>query len=226
MNFGMYGIKLGNTRVFDSESSFHATVVKVVEMDILGSRVENGKRLVQVSFGKLVKEPNKATVGHFKKFNLRPRKKVLEFVVTDEVAEKLESGKSLSIKMFEGVEVFDVTGTTKGKGFAGVIKRHGFSMQPATHGTSLSHRAHGSTGQNQDPGKVFKGKKMAGHMGNVQRTVQNIKLYKIDIERNLIWLKGAIPGAVNSYVKLSPAIKKSYKLSDNLIQETSKEEAA
>ena len=226
MNFGMYGIKLGNTRVFDSESSFHATVIKVADMDVLGVRTENGKKLVQVSFGKITKKPNKATAGHFKKYNLRPRRKLVEFAIADDLAEKIKSGKSLSVEMFEGVELLDVTGTTKGKGFAGVVKRHGFSMQPATHGNSLAHRAHGSTGQCQDPGKVFKGKKMAGQMGNVTRTVQNVKLIKIDVERNLIWLKGAIPGAVNSYVKFSPAIKKSCKLSENLLQETNKEEAA
>ena len=151
---------------------------------------------------------NKAKSEFYKKINLEPGI-LAEFRSSEEISEEYEVGKHLTADIFEVGQYVDVTGTSKGKGYAGVIKRHNFSMQDATHGNSLSHRAHGSIGQCQTPGRVWKGKKMSGHMGNVQKTVQSLKIVDLDIENNVIYIKGAVPGFNGSDIKIKPALKKS-----------------
>ena len=151
---------------------------------------------------------NKSKSEFYKKINLEPGI-LAEFRSNDEISEEYQVGKHLTAEIFEVGQYVDVTGTSKGKGYAGVIKRHNFAMQDATHGNSLSHRAHGSIGQCQTPGRVWKGKKMSGHMGNVQKTVQSLKIVDLDIENNVIYIKGAVPGFNGSDLKIKPALKKS-----------------
>jgi large subunit ribosomal protein L3 len=151
---------------------------------------------------------NKSKSEFYKKINLEPGI-LAEFRSNDEISEEYQIGKHLTAEVFEVGQYVDVTGTSKGKGYAGVIKRHNFAMQDATHGNSLSHRAHGSIGQCQTPGRVWKGKKMSGHMGNVQKTVQSLKIVDLDVENNVIYIKGAVPGFNGSDLKIKPALKKS-----------------
>ena len=151
---------------------------------------------------------NKSKIEFYKKINLEPGI-LAEFRSNDEISEEYQVGKHLTAEVFEVGQYVDVTGTSKGKGYAGVIKRHNFAMQDATHGNSLSHRAHGSIGQCQTPGRVWKGKKMSGHMGNVQKTVQSLKIVDLDVENNVIYIKGAVPGFNGSDLKIKPALKKS-----------------
>ena len=150
---------------------------------------------------------NKSKSEFFKKINIEPGI-LAEFRAADEISDDFKIGKHLTADVFEVGQYVDVTGTSKGKGYAGVIKRHNFAMQDATHGNSLSHRAHGSIGQCQTPGRVWKGKKMSGHMGNVQKTVQSLKIVDMDIENNVIYIKGAVPGFNGSDLKIKPALKK------------------
>ena len=151
---------------------------------------------------------NKSKSEFYKKINLEPGI-LAEFRSSDQISEEYQVGKHLTAEVFEVGQYVDVTGTSKGKGYAGVIKRHNFAMQDATHGNSLSHRAHGSIGQCQTPGRVWKGKKMSGHMGNVQKTVQSLKIVDLDLENNVIYIKGAVPGFNGSDLKIKPALKKS-----------------
>ena len=151
---------------------------------------------------------NKSKSEFYKKINLEPGI-LAEFRSSDQISEDYQVGKHLTAEVFEVGQYVDVTGTSKGKGYAGVIKRHNFAMQDATHGNSLSHRAHGSIGQCQTPGRVWKGKKMSGHMGNVQKTVQSLKIVDLDVENNVIYIKGAVPGFNGSDLKIKPALKKS-----------------
>ena len=151
---------------------------------------------------------NKSKSEFYKKINLEPGI-LAEFRADDEISEEFKIGKHLTADIFEVGQYVDVTGTSKGKGYAGVIKRHNFAMQDATHGNSLSHRAHGSIGQCQTPGRVWKGKKMTGHMGNEQKTVQSLKIVELDVENNVIYIRGAVPGFNGSDLKIKPALKKS-----------------
>ena len=151
---------------------------------------------------------NKSKSEFYKKINLEPGI-LAEFRSNCEISEEHQVGNHLTAGVFEVGQYVDVTGTSKGKGYAGVIKRHNFAMQDATHGNSLSHRAHGSIGQCQTPGRVWKGKKMSGHMGNVQKTVQSLKIVDLDVENNVIYIKGAVPGFNGSDLKIKPALKKS-----------------
>ena len=151
---------------------------------------------------------NKSKSEFYKKINLEPGI-LAEFPSSDQISEDYQVGKHLTAEVFEVGQYVDVTGTSKGKGYAGVIKRHNFAMQDATHGNSLSHRAHGSIGQCQTPGRVWKGKKMSGHMGNVQKTVQSLKIVDLDVENSVIYIKGAVPGFNGSDLKIKPALKKS-----------------
>ena len=151
---------------------------------------------------------NKSKSEFYKKINLEPGI-LAEFRSNDEISEEYQVGKHLTAEVFEVGQYVDVTGTSKGKGYAGVIKRHNFAMQDATHGNSLSHRAHGSIGQCQTPGRVWKGKKMSGQMGNVQKTVQSLKIVDLDVENIVIYIKGAVPGFNGSDLKIKPALKKS-----------------
>ena len=173
------------------------------------TKEKNGYNAIVVSKSKKSKNLQKSQKEFFKKINLNPGS-LNEFKLEDD-SETFEVGKHLTAEIFKIGQYVDVTGVSKGKGYAGVIKRHNFSMQDATHGNSLAHRAHGSIGQCQTPGRVWKGKKMSGHMGNVQKTVQSLKIVDMDIENNVIYIKGAIPGFNGSEVKIKPSIKKSWK---------------
>ena len=171
------------------------------------TKEKNGYNAIVVSKSKKSKNLQKSQKEFFKKINLNPGS-LNEFKLEDD-SDTFEVGKHLTAEIFKIGQYVDVTGISKGKGYAGVIKRHNFSMQDATHGNSLAHRAHGSIGQCQTPGRVWKGKKMSGHMGNSQKTVQSLKIVDMDIENNVIYIKGAVPGFNGSEVKIKPSIKKS-----------------
>ena len=170
------------------------------------TKENNGYDAVVLSKSNQNNNLNKSQKEFFKKINIIPGS-LSEFKVENEI-DSYEVGKHVTADLFEVGQYVDITGISKGKGYAGVIKRHNFSMQDATHGNSLAHRAHGSIGQCQTPGRVWKGKKMSGHMGNVQKTVQNLKIVDLDVENNVVYVKGAIPGFNGSEVKIKPANKK------------------
>jgi len=211
MAIGVVGRKCGMTRVFtDDGASLPVTVIEVEPNRITQIKsVENdGYRGVQVTTGsRRAKRVTKAMAGHFAKANTEAGRGVWEFRLADGEGEELELGGEIRVDMFEAGQDVDVTGTSIGKGFAGTIKRHNFRGQRQTHGNSLSHRVPGSIGQNQTPGRVFKGKKMSGHMGNVRRTTQSLEVVRVDVERNLLLIKGAVPGSKGSDVLIRPAIK-------------------
>ena len=197
------------SRLFlEDGESVPVTVVSVCGNFVAGIKTEekNGYNALLVSKTKKSNNLNKSKSEFFKKININPGS-LTEFKSDD--LESYEVGKHLTAELFEVGQYVDVTGTSKGKGYAGVIKRHNFAMQDATHGNSLAHRAHGSIGQCQTPGRVWKGKKMSGHMGNVQKTVQSLKIVDMDVENNVIYIKGAVPGFNGSEVKIKPSIKKS-----------------
>ena len=172
------------------------------------TKEKNGYNALVVSKTKKSNNLNKSLKEFFKKVNLNPGS-IAEFKLDDNNEEVYEIGKHLTADLFEVGQLVDVTGVSKGKGYAGVIKRHNFSMQDATHGNSLAHRAHGSIGQCQTPGRVWKGKKMSGQMGNVQKTVQSLKIVDMDVENNVIYIKGSVPGFNGSELKIKPSIKAS-----------------
>ena len=172
------------------------------------TKEKNGYNALVVSKTKKSNNLNKSLKEFFKKVNLNPGS-IAEFKLDDNNEEVYEIGKHLTADLFEVGQLVDITGVSKGKGYAGVIKRHNFSMQDATHGNSLAHRAHGSIGQCQTPGRVWKGKKMSGHMGNVQKTVQSLKIVDMDVENNVIYIKGSVPGFNGSELKIKPSIKAS-----------------
>ncbi len=172
------------------------------------TKEKNGYNALVISKTKKSNNLNKSQEEFFKKVNLNPGS-LAEFKLDDNNEEAYEIGKHLTADLFEVGQLVDVTGVSKGKGYAGVIKRHNFKMQDATHGNSLAHRAHGSIGQCQTPGRVWKGKKMSGHMGNVQKTVQSLKIVDMDIENNVIYIKGSVPGFNGSELKIKPSIKAS-----------------
>lgn len=212
MSLGMIGQKAGMTRIFDNTGiSVPVTAINVSPNQITQIKTidTDGYKAVQVSYGtKKESKANKAIQGHYKKASLKPGKGLMEFRLNDEEIEGLEVGKSIDLSLFKEGEHVDITGTTLGKGFQGGVKRHHFKTQDATHGNSLSHRALGSTGQCQDPGRVFKGKKMAGQLGNVRNTIQNLVIVKILLEENTILVKGSIPGHDGSDVIIKPTRKK------------------
>ena len=173
------------------------------------TKEHNGYNAVVLSKSKKLNNLSKSQSEFFKKNNINPGS-LLEFKVENDI-DSFEIGKHMTADIFEVGQFVDITGTSKGKGYAGVIKRHNFSMQDATHGNSLAHRAHGSIGQCQTPGRVWKGKKMSGHMGNVQKTVQNLKIVELDVENNVVYVKGAVPGFNGSEIKIKPSHKKTKK---------------
>lgn len=211
MTIGLVGRKRGMTRVFtDAGASVPVTVVEVEpnRVTLVKSAEGDGYRAVQVTTGtRRANRVTKPMAGHFAKAGVEAGRGLWEFRLTDGEGDGIEVGSELKVDLFEAGQKVDVTGTTIGKGFAGVIKRHNFSSQDATHGNSLSHRAPGSIGQNQTPGRVFKGKKMAGQMGNVRRTAQSLEVVRVDSERNLLLIKGAVPGSIGSDVLVRPAVK-------------------
>jgi len=211
LSIGLIGKKSGMTRLFlEDGESVPVTAVSVCGnflADIKTSE-KDGYDAYVVSKTKKSNNINKSKSEFYKKINLEPGI-LAEFRSSDQISEDYQVGKHLTAEVFEVGQYVDVTGTSKGKGYAGVIKRHNFAMQDATHGNSLSHRAHGSIGQCQTPGRVWKGKKMSGHMGNVQKTVQSLKIVDLDVENSVIYIKGAVPGFNGSDLKIKPALKKS-----------------
>ena len=173
------------------------------------TKENNGYNAVVLSKSKKLNNLSNSQSEFFKKNNINPGS-LSEFKVENDI-DTFEIGKHMTADVFEVGQFVDITGTSKGKGYAGVIKRHNFSMQDATHGNSLAHRAHGSIGQCQTPGRVWKGKKMSGHMGNVQKTVQNLKIVELDVENNVVYVKGAVPGFNGSEIKIKPSHKKTKK---------------
>lgn len=210
MRSGLIAQKVGMTRIF-TEDGTHVpvTVLKVDTVKVVSTRSEDkdGYTAVQLGYGLAkVKNVSKAARGHFAKAQVEPPKKVVEFRVTPDAL--LDVGTELGANHFVAGQFVDVTGTTIGKGFAGGMKRHHFRGLEASHGVSVSHRSHGSTGHRQDPGKVFKNKKMAGHLGDVQVTTQSLTVVSTDADRGLILVKGAVPGAEGGWVLLRDAVKK------------------
>ena len=211
MTIGMVGRKRGMTRIFmEDGNSVPVTVVEVSPNRITQIREleKDGYAAIQVTSGSrrtsLVSKP---AAGHFAKAGVEAGEGLWEFRLEDGEGEGLEVGSEITVDRFEVGQKVDVTGTSKGKGFAGVVKRHNFSMQDATHGNSLSHRAPGSIGQCQTPGRVFKGKKMAGHMGDERVTTLNLQVVRVDAERNLLLIRGSVPGAPGGHVFVRPSIK-------------------
>jgi len=209
MTIGLIGKKIGMTReFFDIGISVPVTVLSIEKGRILDiiTKEKRGYNAIQVGFGKIKNSKlTKQMKGVFSKKSTEPKKFLKEFRVNN--ISDFKEGNEIGLEVFKDQKFVDVTSKTIGKGFAGVMKRHNFSGLRATHGVSVSHRSHGSTGQRQDPGKVFKGKKMAGHMGDKLRTIQNLEIVKSDIENNLIFVKGSVPGSKNSIVFIHKAAK-------------------
>jgi len=211
MAIGLIGKKAGMTRIFTEDgASIPVTVVEVDPNRVTQVRTDetDGYRAFQVTTGKRrASRVSKPMAGHYAKAGTEAGRGLWEFRLADDEGGDIEVGKQLGVELFEAGQKVDVAGTTIGKGFAGGVKRHHFQMQDATHGNSLSHRAPGSIGQCQTPGRVFKGKKMAGHMGSVRRTIQNLEVVRVDTERNLLLIKGSVPGARGGDVVVTPAVK-------------------
>ena len=210
----LIGKKIGMTREFyKTGQSVPVTVIKMEKGRIIEliNEEKRGYKAIQLGFGKIKNSKlSKSMKGYFSKKNTEPKKRLKEFRVQN--LENYKEGNELGLEIFKDVKFVDIRSTTIGKGFAGAMKRHNFSGLRASHGVSISHRAHGSTGQNQDPGKVFKNKKMAGHMGNKLRTIQNIEIIKSDNENNLLYLKGSIPGSKNTEVLVKKSAKNINKM--------------
>ena len=213
----LIGKKIGMSREFyKTGQSIPVTVLKMETGRIIQiiDKEKRGYQAIQVGYGKIKNSKlTKSMKGYFAKKNTEPKKILKEFKVNN--IENYKEGNEVGLEILKDVKFVDVRAKTIGKGFAGAMKRHNFGGLRASHGVSISHRAHGSTGQNQDPGKVFKGKKMAGHMGDKLRTMQNIEIIKTDAENNLIYLKGSIPGSKNSNVIIKKAVKNIRKLTTN-----------
>jgi len=211
MSLGLVGRKSGMTRIFTEDGvSVPVTVVEVQPNRVTQVKTPeaDGYSAIQVTMGaRKPKRVNKSQSGHFGKAGTEAGEGLWEFRTEDADLGDIGAGSEIKVDLFEAGQKVDVTGVSKGKGFQGTVKRHNFSMQDATHGNSLSHRAPGSIGQCQTPGKVFKGKKMAGQMGNVRKTVQSLEVVRVDLENHLLLIKGALPGATGSRVIVRPAVK-------------------
>jgi large subunit ribosomal protein L3 len=211
MAIGLIGRKAGMTRIFTEEGgSVPVTVIEVEPNRVTQLKTEqvDGYRALQVTTGaRRASRVNKPFAGHFAKAGVEAGRGLWEFRLGEDEGEDIIVGSELRVDLFQAGQKVDVAGTTIGKGFAGTIKRHHFSGQRATHGNSLSHRVPGSIGQNQSPGRVFKGKKMSGHLGAVRRSTQNLEIVRVDNDRNLLLIKGAVPGSKGSDVIIRPSIK-------------------
>ena len=209
MRTGLIAKKLGMSRIFESDGTHvPVTVLSVEDLKVVDVKTldRDGYTAVQLGTGAIkAKNVSKPLKGHFAKANVEPKKKLAEFRVSEDCL--LSVGDELSVEHFVAGQYVDVCSISKGKGFAGVMKRHNFAGLEATHGVSISHRSHGSTGQRQDPGKVFKGKKMAGHLGDERVTVQNLKVVATDAARGLLMVKGGVPGGENAWVYVTDAVK-------------------
>jgi large subunit ribosomal protein L3 len=199
------------SRIFNEDGdSTPVTVIEILPNKVTQMKTvdTDGYRAVQVTTGtRRASRVTKPMAGHFAKAKVEAGRGLWEFALTADEGQDLEMGKELTVEYFANIPKVDVQGTAKGKGFAGVIKRWNFTMQDATHGNSLSHRSQGSTGQRQSPGRVWKNKKMAGQMGNVTRTAQSLEVAKVDVARGLLLVKGAVPGATNGDLIITPAVK-------------------
>jgi len=213
MSIGLVGRKSGMTRIFtETGESVPVTVVEVSPNRITQLKTEevDGYSAIQVTAGeRKASRVSKSLAGHFSKAGTEAGDGLWEFRVAQDECGELAPGGELTVTLFEAGQKVDVTGTSKGKGFAGAVKRHNFRTQDATHGNSLSHRAPGSIGQCQTPGRVWKGKRMAGHMGDVRTTTQSLEIVRVDADNNLLLVKGAIPGATGSRVIVRPSVKSS-----------------
>jgi len=211
MTIGLVGRKCGMTRVFtDAGESIPVTVIEVLPNRVTQVKTSDrdGYRAVQVTFGS--KRPqliSKAAAGHFAKAGSAPGKSLVEFRLADQEGSDIAVGAEIKADLFQAGQVVDVTGTTIGKGYAGMMKRHNFGGHNASHGVSVSHRTPGSIGQRQTPGRVFAGKRMSGHMGVVRRTTENLKVVEVDAARNLLLIRGAVPGAEGGQVIVRPSLK-------------------
>ena len=211
MAIGLVGRKVGMTRIFTEDGvSIPVTVIEATPNRVTQLRTDetDGYRALQVTAGtKKANRVNKPEAGHFAKAGVEAGRGLWEFRLEDNEGSDIEVGSEITVEIFNDTKKIDVTGTSKGKGFAGAIKRWNFSSQRMTHGNSLSHRAPGSIGQNQSPGKVFKGKKMAGQLGNKQVTTHSLEVVRVDIENSLLLVKGAVPGATGGDVIVKPTVK-------------------
>jgi len=211
MSLGLVGRKIGMTRVFTEDgSSLPVTVLEVSNNRVtqVKSVATDGYTAVQLAYGvRRASRVTSAAAGHYAKAGVEAGSKLKEFLVSPEQLDNLQPGSMVSVEMFQVGQLVDVTGTTKGKGYAGTIKRHHFKSGRATHGNSKSHNVPGSIGMAQDPGRVFPGKRMTGHLGDVQRTVQNLQIVRVDVARQLLLVKGAVPGCTNSSIIVRPAVK-------------------
>ena len=211
MSLGLVGRKIGMTRVFtDDGSSLPVTVLEVSNNRIsqIKSVDTDGYSAVQLAHGvRRASRVSKAAAGHYAKAGVEAGSKLKEFIVSVAQTSELKAGSVVSVEIFKAGQLVDVTGTTKGKGYAGTIKRHHFKSGRASHGNSKSHNVPGSIGMAQDPGRVFPGKRMTGHLGDVQRTVQNLEIVRVDVARQLLLVKGAVPGCINGSIVVRPAVK-------------------
>ena len=208
---GLVGRKAGMTRVFnEAGETVPVTVIEALPNRITQVRTEenDGYRALQVAFGsRKQSHVNKPEAGHYAKVKVAPGESLVEFRLAGDEGKDLAAGGELKVDLFQVGQIVDVTGTTTGKGYAGVMKRHNFGGLPATHGVSVSHRSPGSIGQRQTPGRVFPGKRMAGRMGNARRTIENLQVVRIDADRNLLLIRGAVPGAPGGEVIVRPSVK-------------------
>jgi len=211
MTIGLIGRKAGMTRVFtDAGESIPVTVIEALPNRVTQVKAveSDGYRAVQVAFGD--RKPSRLSrplAGHYAKARVAPGETLVEFRLADGEGADLAPGAELKVDMFSAGQVVDVAGTTVGKGFAGTMKRHNFAGGPASHGASVFHRAPGSIGQRQTPGRVFPGKRMSGHMGNLRRTIENLRVVEVDAARNLLLVRGAVPGAPGGEVIVRPSVK-------------------
>jgi large subunit ribosomal protein L3 len=212
MTIGLVGRKCGMTRVFtEAGEAVPVTVIEALPNRVVQVRdaERDGYRAVQVTVGsRRASRVSRPVAGHFAKQGVQPGSRTLEFRLGQDEGADLKPGAELKVNLFAAGQVVDVTGTTIGKGFAGTMKRHGFAGGPASHGASVVHRAPGSIGQRQTPGRVFKGKRMSGHMGVERRTEENLRVVEVDVERNLILIAGSVPGAEGGSVVVRPSVKK------------------
>jgi large subunit ribosomal protein L3 len=208
---GLVGRKAGMTRVFnEAGETVPVTVIEALPNRITQVRTAeaDGYRALQVAFGdRKPSRINKPAAGHYAKVKVAPGEALVEFRLNGEEGKDLQAGGELKVDLFTAGQIVDVTGTTIGKGYAGVMKRHNFGGLPASHGVSVSHRSPGSIGQRQTPGRVFPGKRMAGRMGNARRTIENLQVVRVDAERNLLLIRGAVPGAPGGQVIVRPSVK-------------------
>lgn len=211
MSFGLIGRKVGMTRIFTEQgSSVPVTVIEVEANRVTQVKTSDndGYNAIQITTGsRRASRVTKAMAGHYAKAGVEAGRTIMEFRLGDDETTELAAGSEINADFFTDGQMVDITGSSQGKGFQGGIKRHHFHRQDMTHGNSVSHRSNGSIGQNQTPGRVFKGKKMSGHMGSVRRTIQNLKVVRVDSARNLLLVSGGVPGAKNGNVIIRPAVK-------------------